>query len=204
MNKYTIFFEDLKKYLTHNNLQDRGDFKPVTDAEINQLGLQIPLAYREWLKIFGNVDLLLNFHLESYTLEYLSYSMEEESRFRKISGEERELLLITSIETLEFFLVVEEENPTTYMFNITTLGIIEKEIKFTNHIKNLLIAYINNHSNKPREWFLTDRYDRTTRPVEFKEEYQDLLNLVDVLEEVEDRIIPIAEIVQMWNEEFPE
>ena len=42
MNKYEIFFTDLKNYLTENKFQDKSEFNNVSIKEIQRLELLLP------------------------------------------------------------------------------------------------------------------------------------------------------------------
>jgi len=201
MNKYEVFFNDLKSYLIENNLQNKDDFKECSIEKINSIATELPLAYIEWLKVFGNTSYLLNYPIEEYTLEEFEYAQEEIGEVLKNYELDNGLILISIFQDLHTFIKRNEENPSTFQLNIGN-QIFPEELrnqkKFTTHIKNLIIHLINNQ-NELNEWFVENITDFDKKPHEKKQGYIDLMNEIEELEEKENRIYKISEIIKLWN-----
>lgn len=72
MYKYKTFYSELRTFLIENELAQKSNIIEISEFEIDKLSKKIPLAYKEWLRIFGNVNCLLNFpYFEDYSLESL-------------------------------------------------------------------------------------------------------------------------------------
>lgn len=201
MNKYEVFFNDLKSYLIENNLQNEDDFEECSIEKINKVSTNLPLAYIEWLKVFGNTSYLLNHPIENYTLEEFEDAQEEMDEILKNFELDNGLVLISIFQDLHTFIKINEENPSTFQINIGN-PIFPEELrnkkKFTTHIKNLIIHLINNQ-NELNEWFDESITDFNKKPHEKKPDYIDLINEIEELEENENRIFQISEIINLWN-----
>lgn len=201
MSKYEVFFRDLKKYLIDNKFQDKSDFNDCSIGEINNVLPKIPIAYQEWLKVFGNTSCLLNYPIEDYTLEELEFAQEEEIDEQKFNEENHKLLLISVFQDLHTYIIEDENNPTTFQINIGN-PIFEEKLrmkgKFTTHIKSEIIRLINNE-NELDEWFTEDIIDYEKKPFKKKESYIELIDKIEELKEKENRIFTIPEIIKMWN-----
>ncbi|MBW8523652.1 hypothetical protein K0U91_12815 [Chryseobacterium chendengshani] len=200
MNKYITFYQDLKAFLIDHQLEEKHSFIEIPEIEIDKASQKIPLAYKEWLKIFGNVNCLLSFpYFEDYSLEKLIELQDEEESAMQFTEEKRDLLLITFEGLLYVYIVAEEENPTTYFVGMKSQHSeqnFRSKGRFTTHIRShimTLMHHLKNLNKLPSniEWFkeknVSDIFDKT---------------IVSEIEEIEDQrgsFFSIPEYIDFFN-----
>lgn len=210
---YAGFYHKLKTYLIDNELQSATDFTETTEDELadceRNLGLQMPLAYREWLKVFGKTELLLNFYIESYDLGALEMAQEEAEKDLVWNGVAYDYLLISAHES-SFYTYLDRvgENPGVYQIALNN-HLIKPELEykhlFTTHIKEVitqlihnLVAY-NGHTPKDPVWQLSTDLLEHPRKEYFAQHYDRFLTKVEQMELRDGQLLRINEKQRLWN-----
>ena len=160
---YSAFFEDLKAYLIAHNLQSKDDFDLVNVSQINQFELdyniELPVAYKDYLKLFGGIYLLLGFYSSSYSFEALveaNANFEDDKTYyiinntdaikRSITAQLEDLILIDSFEGHFCTYISKDDNPFVYTigYNSPYKTVLRKHQRFTTYIKDRIRIHIMN------------------------------------------------------------
>jgi len=209
MNIYSEFFENLKVYLIKEGHLSDVEFSSTSEETISAIHPNLPLAYKEWLQVFGGIYILLNYPMESYSLEELSICLNEDDldyadldEVEHLTGKTMdELIFISSLESLYIFIEKEGSNPNVYLFSFNNPFVTTDNCfrgKFTTHIKQTIFS-LTNQNFSINELPLASLFKPKKQPMN-KGALLDLcLSVMEKIEENEDRIITYTEFLNMWN-----
>ncbi len=209
MNIYRAFFEQLKVDLIRIGRYSIDDFKATTESEIEKVYPNLPLAYVEWLKVFGKIYLIMNFPYESYSLEELeecntgdALDYADLDELKNLSGKDvDDLVFISCYESLYIFMDKEGENPMIYHFYFNNRFIKEyphKMWKFTTYIKHVIFSLIHKTPSENEIPLISLNYPN--RQYLYKYDlYIKSIKEMEQEERVNNRIMSFIEFEELWK-----
>lgn len=224
-NCYSQFFEELKTYLINNNLHKSTDFIAISNHKIQEFEKKnkiiLPIAYKEYLKVFGNIAFLLNFYHSSYSFEnlvdvyeeleeskeYFSIHTATEIEKTQIKNDIKDLILIDIYEGFFCTYLSKDENPIVYeiIYNMDKT-VLKNKGKFTTFIKQHISNKIgdlyasNSYNGIDEIWETTIEFNRNESYKSENIQYENFMKMIEEEEISNKKIFSINEQEVKWIE----
>ncbi len=192
--EYVFFYESLKSFLIEIDASDRYDFGRATEAEIQsfekEVGFPLPLAFKEYLRIFGNG---LNLKGEN-NMNYSMVNLLNTTKLAKLNGtyeqiskarpELGHLLFLYYIDYNGAYGLIHEtqsENPNYFVFYENEEVELINGFSFTTHLRSriyeLIFFTFFKHTYSLDEWRLKNKWDINMNNISWCQVYQEYIRL---------------------------